>query len=91
MLHRETGVRVDLLGEADLPFAQLQRDLCEAIKSRPDLKRYAVFHVSERGAESTRRKRPLARSLWADGRWAQERRSEDARSKGRSSWMRLAG
>jgi hypothetical protein len=94
MLHRETGVRVDLLGgaasfaipianilaasgallaiegpnepnnfpvtyngrkgggtESWLAVAELQRDLYQAVKSDPDLKRYPVFHVSEGGAE----------------------------------------
>jgi hypothetical protein len=34
-----------------LPVAELQRDLYSAVKSDPELKRYAVFHVSEGGAE----------------------------------------
>jgi hypothetical protein len=34
------------------PVAQLQRDLYNAVKSDPVLKRYPVFHVSEAGAET---------------------------------------
>jgi hypothetical protein len=34
-----------------VPVAQLQRDLFNAVKSDPELRRYPVFHVSEGGAE----------------------------------------
>jgi hypothetical protein len=87
-----TGVRVDPLGEADLPFAQLQRDLCQAIKSDPDLKRHPVFMYLSAGLKAR-----VGNDLWlgrygrmADRLKRRERRSEDASSKG-SSWMRLAG
>jgi hypothetical protein len=39
------------LGGLSAAVAELQRDLYQAVKSDPDLKRYPVFHVSEGGAE----------------------------------------